>query len=114
MKMRSVLAAIVPLLSAIPASHAQETFPLELRVQAFSASDPDLTLPSALNCAGVIKELDHYDQYQLVTVASVQGPPGVLFILHGPRNDVVLLKCGTSHDEGGCGEDTGGGCEASF
>lgn len=89
------------------AEESTEQEPRSFAVAAFSASDPSLTLSDSSNCAAAIKSLSQYEQYRIIASNAIQGPPGVVFTLQGPRGEVVLLKCAHGHEPGGCSGESG-------
>jgi hypothetical protein len=98
-----VLKTILTLLAisfCLAASAQHDESDLSIVVQGASFSDPTITVTAGEDCAVFLQHLLRDLNYELKSVAGVQGPPGVIYTLEDPKREVVVVKCGR-----------GGGCE---
>ena len=73
-------------------------------VQAGSFSDAAVKAENGESCANYLEVMLEDENYKLLHVTGVQGPPGVVYTLQNNKGEIAIVKCragGCDHgDEG--------------
>lgn len=104
--MKTLMTMLVALFVLLPQTilaegEEESTF----KVQAWDFSDRGLNADKGIPCAEFLSYLldSKGENYSLLAMTGVQGPPGVVYLLKDNKGHIAVLKCGTagSHGDGG-------------